>query len=148
MPQDKKSNSKKKKNSRKGKSRPMRRLMVRNKAGVLIPAIVIKERGKSLVPKKYQKGNLSKNLVKDLKFMALPPGKRISKEGNVYYEYRPNRSDIRYDHPSTAFVYLPKSYRGIITDAKKERVEARKAKKSKKAKKTKKKKVKKAVKSK
>jgi hypothetical protein len=25
---------------------------------------------------------------------ALPPGKRISKTGNTYYEYRKNRSDL------------------------------------------------------
>lgn len=30
----------------------------------------------------------------DLRFKALPPGKRISKTGKVYYERRTNRSDI------------------------------------------------------
>lgn len=30
---------------------------------------------------------------KDKKYKALKPGKRISRFGNVYYEYRKNRSD-------------------------------------------------------
>ena len=30
---------------------------------------------------------------KDDKRIALPPGKRISKNGNIYYEHRKNRSD-------------------------------------------------------
>ncbi len=31
---------------------------------------------------------------RDRKLAALPPGKRISRTGRVYYEYRKNRSDI------------------------------------------------------
>lgn len=31
----------------------------------------------------------------DYKRKALKPGKRISKSGNIYYEYRRNRSDIK-----------------------------------------------------
>lgn len=38
-----------------------------------------------------QKGKSKTRLDKDYK--ALPPGKRISKNGNVYYEYRKNRTD-------------------------------------------------------
>ena len=33
------------------------------------------------------------NVKRDKKRTAQEPGKRISKEGNVYYEYRKNRSD-------------------------------------------------------
>lgn len=33
-------------------------------------------------------------LKRDKKRDALAPGKRISKSGNVYYEYRKNRSDL------------------------------------------------------
>lgn len=33
------------------------------------------------------------NLKIDKRRKALPPGKRVSKSGNVYYEYRKNRSD-------------------------------------------------------
>ena len=33
------------------------------------------------------------NIFLDLRFSAKKPGKRISKKGNVYYEYRSNRSD-------------------------------------------------------
>jgi len=33
------------------------------------------------------------NMLLDLRFSAKKPGKRISKKGNVYYEYRSNRSD-------------------------------------------------------
>jgi len=29
----------------------------------------------------------------DIRHQALKPGKRLSKNGNVYYEYRANRSD-------------------------------------------------------
>lgn len=35
------------------------------------------------------------NLVRDLARKALKPGKRISKTGNVYYETRKNRSDLK-----------------------------------------------------
>ena len=42
---------------------------------------------------KFQSGN-TKNEIKDLRKKALAPGKRISKTGKVYYEYRANRSDI------------------------------------------------------
>ena len=31
--------------------------------------------------------------ILDLRFIALEPGKRISKAGNIYYEYRRNRAD-------------------------------------------------------
>jgi len=31
----------------------------------------------------------------DAKLTSLPPGKRISKDGNIYWETRANRSDIR-----------------------------------------------------
>jgi len=34
-----------------------------------------------------------KNWELDKKRRALPPGKRISRTGHVYYEYRANRSD-------------------------------------------------------
>ena len=33
------------------------------------------------------------NLKRDLVRQALPPGKRISKTGNIYWETRKNRSD-------------------------------------------------------
>ena len=41
----------------------------------------------------FQTG-LQKNALKDMRKKALAPGKRISKSGKVYYEYRANRSDI------------------------------------------------------
>lgn len=34
------------------------------------------------------------NINKDLKRLALPPGKRISKSGKVYWETRTDRSDL------------------------------------------------------
>ena len=40
-----------------------------------------------------QIGKSIKNI--DKKWVALPPGKRISKYGKVYYERRKNRSDLR-----------------------------------------------------
>jgi len=42
---------------------------------------------------KFQTG-LEKNPEKDLIKKALAPGKRISKNGKVYWEYRANRSDL------------------------------------------------------
>lgn len=41
---------------------------------------------------KHQNGKT--NLKRDKVRNALPSGKRISKSGNVYYEYRKNRSDM------------------------------------------------------
>jgi len=35
-----------------------------------------------------------KNVLVDKLLIALPPGKRISKSGNVYWETRKNRSDL------------------------------------------------------
>jgi hypothetical protein len=40
----------------------------------------------------YQKG--SSNKIVDKKRTALPPGKRISRSGKIYWESRKNRSDI------------------------------------------------------
>lgn len=34
-----------------------------------------------------------KEAERDIKRIALPPGKRVSKSGKTYYEYRVNRSD-------------------------------------------------------
>ena len=35
----------------------------------------------------------STNVYRDKRRTAMPPGKRISKAGNIYYEMRRNRSD-------------------------------------------------------
>ena len=64
-----------------------------------------KEKLASLKNKKGYKGNIkkltkpvagtkSRNIKRDLQKKALPMGKRISKDGNVYYENRANRSDV------------------------------------------------------
>lgn len=50
------------------------------------------DKGKSLTQVKSQTGSTIKKI--DDKRQALPPGKRISKYGKIYYEYRKNRSDI------------------------------------------------------
>lgn len=42
---------------------------------------------------KFQTG-VSKNALKDDRKRALLPGKRISKNGKIYYEYRANHSDL------------------------------------------------------
>jgi len=39
------------------------------------------------------KGVPAKKIASDLKRRALPEGKRISKDGNVYYEHRMEKSD-------------------------------------------------------
>jgi hypothetical protein len=43
---------------------------------------------------KYASGSKS-NKKADAKRKALKPGKRLSRTGKVYYEYRKNRSDVR-----------------------------------------------------
>jgi uncharacterized repeat protein (TIGR03833 family) len=43
--------------------------------------------------KEMLKGRTDKEISSDLKRKALPEGKRISKDGNVYYERRPEKSD-------------------------------------------------------
>jgi len=48
---------------------------------------------KVVYTKKRQTG--STKIKKDKKRQALAPGKRISKNGKVYYEYRKNRTDIK-----------------------------------------------------
>lgn len=35
------------------------------------------------------------DLKKDMKIKAMPPGKRISSTGNIYYEYRKNHTDVK-----------------------------------------------------
>ena len=44
-----------------------------------------------VISKRHQIGK--SNLFVDLHFRALEPGKRISKSGKIYYEYRRNRAD-------------------------------------------------------
>ena len=46
-------------------------------------------------PASHQTG--TSNIKYDKRKKALPPGKRISRSGNVYYEYRRNRSDLTPD---------------------------------------------------
>jgi len=49
--------------------------------------------GKTIKPANRQTGK-SKDVERDKKLKALPPGKRRSKSGKIYYEYRQNRSDL------------------------------------------------------
>lgn len=42
---------------------------------------------------KFQTGQ-DKSIIKDNRYKALAPGKRISKNGKIYWETRANRSDI------------------------------------------------------
>ena len=45
---------------------------------------------------KYEDSRTGKTIrIKDLKRSALTPGKRISKNGKIYYEKRKNRSDLK-----------------------------------------------------
>ena len=47
---------------------------------------------KSLTKRNDQVGKT--NISRDKKRKAMPPGKRISKTGKIYYEGRKNRSDL------------------------------------------------------
>ena len=53
--------------------------------------IIDKLPGVLSIAKKQKK--VKGNRKADKKRQALPPGKRISKNGKIYYEYRSNRSD-------------------------------------------------------
>lgn len=60
--------------------------MLKKKARELKMPIVVKISRK-------QRGRSKVKL--DVVRRAMPPGKRISKRGKIYYEYRKNRSDLR-----------------------------------------------------
>lgn len=49
-------------------------------------------KAKTISPVRHQTGRTNK--IVDFPLDALPPGWRISKEGNIYYEARKNRSDL------------------------------------------------------
>ena len=51
-----------------------------------------KNLGKILKSVGFQRGKSNKS--DDLLYQAMLPGKRMSKKGNIYYEYRKNRSDL------------------------------------------------------
>jgi len=53
--------------------------------------IIVKGGYPRTIKKTHQLGQTE--VVWDLRKTALEPGKRISKRGNIYYEYRRNRSD-------------------------------------------------------
>lgn len=50
-------------------------------------------KGKIIEPSTHQTGKSVRSI--DIRRHALPPGKRMSKYGNTYYEYRKSRSDIK-----------------------------------------------------
>ncbi len=55
-------------------------------------AVGMKKKKPQVVYKKdIQHG--STNIYRDKRLTAMPPGKRISKTGKIYFEYRKNRSD-------------------------------------------------------
>jgi len=58
----------------------------------------IYEKTKKSYKHKVKKSKLHQNgksiFKKDKKRKALHPGKRISRNGNIYYEYRANESDL------------------------------------------------------
>jgi hypothetical protein len=51
-----------------------------------------KGRGRVLKVVKYQTGR--SNIAVDRRYRALPPGKRRSRRGRIYWETRKNRSDM------------------------------------------------------
>jgi len=51
------------------------------------------KRKKPQVVYKRDKQIGSTNIYRDKRRTAMPSGKRISKSGNIYYEYRKNRTD-------------------------------------------------------
>lgn len=75
----------KKKATRKRRAGAKVRAKVRVKAKVKGPAVLSKA--------SHQSG-ASRNPALDAKRMALPPGKRVSRTGRIYWETRRNRSDL------------------------------------------------------
>ena len=55
-------------------------------------ALGFKDKSRVLTKGKYQVGKTHK--IADAKRYAMPSGKRRSKAGNIYYEYRKNRTDM------------------------------------------------------
>ena len=49
-------------------------------------------KGKTIISVPHQTGRTTKRI--DEPRIALTPGKRVSKYGKIYYEYRKNRSDL------------------------------------------------------
>ncbi len=72
--------------------------MARKKKSSLVKKVVAKVTKRPKVVKAVKSDRKRTGEVKnknlDAKRKALPPGKRISKSGKIYYEYRRNRSDI------------------------------------------------------
>jgi len=56
-------------------------------------AVGFKNQRKNLKKSEHQIGKSIKSI--DVKRKALAPGKRMSKDGNIYYERRKNRSDLK-----------------------------------------------------
>ena len=54
-----------------------------------------KKRRKGIVIKKSSRQIGKSNVSKDIRKKAMRPGKRISKNGKIYYEYRKNRTDLK-----------------------------------------------------
>ena len=58
-------------------------------------SIGIKQKKPKVVYSKQRQTGEHNNLELDKKRVALPSGKRISKNGKVYFEYRANRTDFK-----------------------------------------------------
>jgi len=55
---------------------------------------VYKRPGGTILKKSKRQVGKPVSIKKDKEWAALAPGKRRSKKGNIYYEYRANRSDL------------------------------------------------------
>jgi hypothetical protein len=71
---------------------------------------------KVLTKDKYQIGK--SDLATDKQLQAMPPGKRRSKTGKIYYEHRKNRTDLKEDSISTREVKVRKHTRNGETNVK------------------------------
>lgn len=56
--------------------------------------VLMKDTRKPKVVEKSEHQTGKSNKARDIVRKAISPGKRISKSGNIYYEYRKNRSDM------------------------------------------------------
>lgn len=82
--------------TREGK--PLTKAQLVNKAAELqVTTPTQKRKRKSAVPTRNYtyRGQAGVSKRKDAARPALPPGKRVSKAGNTYFEYRRNRADIK-----------------------------------------------------
>ncbi len=82
-----------------------------------MPRITTRRKPRVLKKAAHQTG--TSDLRRDRLYKALPPGKRISRTGHIYYEYRKNRSDLAPEEKPTKHRRKKETPRNIHREEKK-----------------------------